>query len=506
MKKMYFVFFIVLYSTCLFSQNKPDSQLIPANSQLLNLKEVTINDFHSKTLSCIDTLRYPQVKEQVLGAPTFYSIEFWQVDQEGISQTFLLSGATIGVQGIDFFGRAVPLSAVPLTVTGSIYNVDLNNNPTTLIGSATTVITDTIWGYRQILLSTPITVSGNYAVVIEPTSMNGKLNLYVNNALPGQVWDENLSRAKSTYYAAGQGWVSLPVYTSTFPGGPYDFEALLAPMITYSIETNFTATPNPVCMGDQVTFTSTTTPMSVLTNRMYNYRAFNSYFLAYTDSLFAWDPDETAPPFIYNSSVINFTYSNSGVANAFLATIGGFWNLCIDSKINPVTVNPLPTVNLTLTPDLVCDYTTPFMLAGGNPSGGNYSGTGVSAGQFDPSAAGIGTHVITYSYTDGNTCSNSATDNIVVDACTQITTEETEKLFISPNPATDYLSINIETITNEPVSITIFSPDGKIIWSDLSSESHYFSTIDLTGFAGGIYLVSVKTQKKAQNTKIVILK
>ncbi len=580
MKRICILFFVVLFTTSLVGQNQTDIRLSPANSLLLNHKAANANDLTTKTLACIDTLRYPQVKEQVLGTPTFYSIDFWQEDQEGISQTFLLSGATISIQGIDFFGRAVPLSVMPLTVTGSIYNVDGNNNPTTLIGSATTVISDTVWQYRQIVFSTPLTVNSNYAVVVEPTSLNGKLFLYVNDAAPGQVWDENLSRGKSNWYAPGQGWVSIPVYTAGFTGGPYDFEALLAPMITYTINTDFFATPNPVCMGEQVTFTSTTTPMSVLTNRMYNYRAFNSYFLSYPDSLFAWDPDETAPPFIYNSSIINHTYSGSGNVDAFLATLGGFWDLCIDSKVNQVTVNPLPSVSLgafspvcvnatpftltggnpsggtysgtgvsggnfdpaaaptgstitytysdgngctnsavqnitvnplpvvslALTPNIVCDYTPAYMLTGGSPSGGDYSGTGITAGQFDPSVAGIGTHIVTYSYTDGNNCSSSANDNIVVDACTQIHTDETAALFISPNPASDYLSISLQNLTNEQVHVSIFAPDGKIIWSDISSESHYLNTIDLSGFAGGTYLVSVKTQQEVYNTKLVIIK
>ena len=35
--------------------------------------------------------------------------------------------------------------------------------------------------------------------------------------------------------------------------------------------------------------------------------------------------------------------------------------------------------------------------------------TDAANGTFDPSVAGVGTHMITYDYTDGNGCSNSAT-------------------------------------------------------------------------------------------------
>jgi len=46
----------------------------------------------------------------------------------------------------------------------------------------------------------------------------------------------------------------------------------------------------------------------------------------------------------------------------------------------------------------VCDYDPAFELTGGMPAGGEYSGTGVTDGWFDPAVAGIGTHVISYTY------------------------------------------------------------------------------------------------------------
>ena len=47
-------------------------------------------------------------------------------------------------------------------------------------------------------------------------------------------------------------------------------------------------------------------------------------------------------------------------------------------------------------------------------AGGTYSGTGVSSNSFDPSTAGVGTHKIYYTYTDGNGCTNvDSTDQVV---------------------------------------------------------------------------------------------
>ncbi|MCW5920775.1 MAG: HYR domain-containing protein [Saprospiraceae bacterium] len=63
----------------------------------------------------------------------------------------------------------------------------------------------------------------------------------------------------------------------------------------------------------------------------------------------------------------------------------------------------------------VCIDEASFGLTGGTPSGGTYTGPGVSANTFDPAAAGPGTHAITYSYTDAMGCSNSCTFDITVE-------------------------------------------------------------------------------------------
>ncbi|MBK7338439.1 MAG: HYR domain-containing protein [Saprospirales bacterium] len=53
--------------------------------------------------------------------------------------------------------------------------------------------------------------------------------------------------------------------------------------------------------------------------------------------------------------------------------------------------------------------------------GGTYSGPGVNAGMFNPATAGIGAHTITYTYTDGNNCTNSCTFTITVNPLPVVT-------------------------------------------------------------------------------------
>jgi len=89
---------------------------------------------------------------------------------------------------------------------------------------------------------------------------------------------------------------------------------------------------------------------------------------------------------------------------------------CVNTGNVSVTQNALPvvTLDIPLINEDVCIDEGTFALSGGVPGFGTYSGSGVAAGDFDPAAATAGVHVITYQFTDGNACTNSATDNITV--------------------------------------------------------------------------------------------
>jgi len=80
-----------------------------------------------------------------------------------------------------------------------------------------------------------------------------------------------------------------------------------------------------------------------------------------------------------------------------------------------VTVYPVPVVSFTRCNDPVTILTAmPFLLRGGIPLGGIYSGAGVNAGVFTPANAGTGTHTLTYQYSNYLGCSRNATQTITV--------------------------------------------------------------------------------------------
>jgi len=90
-------------------------------------------------------------------------------------------------------------------------------------------------------------------------------------------------------------------------------------------------------------------------------------------------------------------------------------NGCSDESAEPIEVLTAPSVSLNTFNDL-CIGSPAIVLSGGSPSGGIYSGPGVVAGMFNPTAAGIGSHTITYSYTNIDGCSDESSESIVVAA------------------------------------------------------------------------------------------
>lgn len=116
----------------------------------------------------------------------------------------------------------------------------------------------------------------------------------------------------------------------------------------------------------------------------------------------------------------NFNAATAGTGNHTITYTYTDGNGCTNTATNTITVYGLPAVDL---PPLAgtCLNTPAYPLNTGTPAGGNYSGNGVAANTFNPAAAGLGSHVITYTYTDGNSCTNSDTASITVNALPVVT-------------------------------------------------------------------------------------
>ena len=109
-------------------------------------------------------------------------------------------------------------------------------------------------------------------------------------------------------------------------------------------------------------------------------------------------PNGTFTPSVAGTYILTYTIGNGS---------------CLTSDQMVVTVDPPPTVNAG-PPASYCIDDAPVQQ-NGTPVGGTWSGTGVSpGGLFDPAAAGLGAHTLTYAYTSPIGCSNSNTVTLTV--------------------------------------------------------------------------------------------
>jgi hypothetical protein len=113
---------------------------------------------------------------------------------------------------------------------------------------------------------------------------------------------------------------------------------------------------------------------------------------------------------------------------------------------------------------------------------------------FDPSVAGIGTHQITYTYSDAG-CSSSAIQNITVDQCSQLN-ELSEEVFIYPNPVNhEFRIIGFDEIKN----VELYSMEGKWI-QNIDNQNQIF---DVSGIARANYLVKFTSNNQIHYLKLM---
>lgn len=193
----------------------------------------------------------------------------------------------------------------------------------------------------------------------------------------------------------------------------------------------------------------------------------------------------------YTSPSGNYTWNTSGTYMDTIPNTAG----CDSVVTVNLTINSLPTIALTLNPDTVCITTGSYTLTGGTPAGGTYSGSGVSAGNFDANAAGAGLHYITYSYTDGNNCSNMDSAQIYVDACTGIEIISMNNLVsVFPNPFSSQTIFQTDIPLHNAI-LTVDNCFGQTVAQikNISGQTVVFSRDNL---ASGLYFVRLTEETK----------
>ncbi len=213
-----------------------------------------------------------------------------------------------------------------------------------------------------------------------------------------------------------------------------------------------------------------------------------------TGNVYTWSTGSTAASITVNSIG---TYSVL-VTN----TIG-----CQASDVINVTSKAKPTVSLVFTtPTTFCaDDNTSKILTQGTPSGGTYIGAAITGNTFTANQAGQGSHIVLYTITGSNGCSNTAKDTLTVNACVGVEELTNEMNFnVYPNPTTGVFTLDLTTSSDIKGVLYITSIDGKVVLNDVIEGNGLISkSINISDLANGIYYLKLETKDAIKTYKVL---
>jgi len=121
---------------------------------------------------------------------------------------------------------------------------------------------------------------------------------------------------------------------------------------------------------------------------------------------------------------------SSSMPDTYTITYSFTDGTCYNTTNDTITINPLPVVMFSEL-DNVCLNSEEIILNQGSPSGGIYSGNGISDNIFDPTFTTPGEHTLKYTFIDQNGCENSATQIILVKELPIVTQTDFESICVS---------------------------------------------------------------------------
>ena len=210
-----------------------------------------------------------------------------------------------------------------------------------------------------------------------------------------------------------------------------------------------------------------------------------------------------------------YLWSTGAVSRSISVTQSGVYycditapnGLC-SRRSDSVTINfvPYPVVTLdSLAP--INPAATPRTLTGGLPTGGSYSGPGVTNGVFDPAVAGVGVHTITYAFLTPEGCGGSATKTIEVTNSVGINSNSSIVGFsVTPNPTKGVVKLNIEGLVNSNLMVTVIDQLGRVVWTANYDDNskHINKDLDLGSLPKGAYFIKADFGNSTEMKKLII--
>lgn len=191
-----------------------------------------------------------------------------------------------------------------------------------------------------------------------------------------------------------------------------------------------------------------------------------------------------------SADVFGMSIDTNGVYEQVFQTANG----CDSSHTIEVYVLPLPDVSYSDSPFDTLEVTdNNIAIPEGEPSGGTFSGLGVSNGEFDPSVSGEGTHEVVYTYTNDVTgCSGEAIYTFVVMPSTVGINSLEVSAMIHPNPSQGIVIISSNEVMT---AINVYDITGKLIFSESGLNQDKLN-YNWSQFNSGFYIIELISENE----------
>ena len=212
---------------------------------------------------------------------------------------------------------------------------------------------------------------------------------------------------------------------------------------------------------------------------------------------------------------IGGTFSGTGIiGNSFYPDIAGIGTHSIlytfqDSLgctlIDSITIDVQGTsVTINSFTDTVCVYDSLLAITDVTPTGGQFSGVGVTNNVFSPSLAGIGQHFVYYTYTDNNNCSSTDSIEVIVDGCATLQDLNHSYIKIYPNPVTSKVYIEVDNHLSGKIEVELISTIGDVILREQCVMNKI--VLDVSRLSSGVYNLKITSTKnqEAYHEKLII--
>lgn len=181
-------------------------------------------------------------------------------------------------------------------------------------------------------------------------------------------------------------------------------------------------------------------------------------------------------------------------------------NGCSGIDSASIAVLPPPVVSLSGIPMSVCNSDAPYTLVG-NPAGGTFTGTGVNGNLFNPAGLSVGSHLLSYHYTDTATqCFSSASISITVKPAPTANAGSDQTIACggsgvqigsSPLPTLNYFWSPSAGLSNPLISNPVANPAYTTVYilqvTDTQSQCSSYDTVVVFVMGGPTVSVSADT-------------